>query len=63
MSKGYYAYTTKGSETLIHWVGPPAKSIGRFVDSGPMGFPPGTEPHPAEPARDKPKKKRKKKGQ
>ena len=63
MSKGYYTVRTEGSRTIVHWEGPPGKSIGRCTNSGPMGFPSDTPPRPAESDQDKPKKKRKKKGQ
>jgi hypothetical protein len=53
---------------VVHWVGPPAKSIGRCVNSGPFPsdpyprHPTGSDPdRPTESDQDKAKKKRKRK--
>jgi hypothetical protein len=61
MSKGYYTYWTEGSTTHVLWHGPPGKSIGRGVNSGPMGYPPAEPPPLTESDKDKPKAKRKRK--
>ncbi len=47
MSKGYYTFRTEGSETIVHWHGPPGKSIARCVNSGPFGYP--SDPAPPRP--------------